>query len=445
MKQLYALFLFLYMRIAAFDFLLRSLTGPKKRHTKMYPAEQTATKMALRQRFSGPYSGTTDAPIHQCTNALIYQCTNVPSFRFRHLTFSLVFPLLLGLSAAQAQKADINDFDLSGDAVFTGANCIRLTPDRIWAGGAAWHKQPIDLNGPFEMKLQVMLGCKDASGADGIVFVFHPEAHRTGYQGEGMGFAGLEPSLGIEIDTWLNEHLGDPYQDHIALLRDGRVHHHFSLAGPNPIPNVEDCREHPLTVRWSPGSRQLSIELDGKQVLSYRGNIVQDIFRGNSKVYWGVTAATGQYNNRQELCFEKLEFTRAEELKPLELDGVKGKKLLGGEIISLDNLQFESGSANLLPASKAELNRLAEIMRQHPSLKLDIFGHTDNTGGAGANQQLSLLRAQAVATHLRGLGIPAKRLSAKGFGEKYPIASNSLPSGRLKNRRVEFRLSRPIP
>ncbi|MCB0579633.1 MAG: hypothetical protein KDD10_10040, partial [Phaeodactylibacter sp.] len=151
--------------------------------------------------------------------------TNVPSFRFRHLTFSLVFPLLLGLSAAQAQKADINDFDLSGDAVFTGANCIRLTPDRIWAGGAAWHKQPIDLNGPFEMKLQVMLGCKDASGADGIVFVFHPEAHRTGYQGEGMGFAGLEPSLGIEIDTWLNEHLGDPYQDHIALLRDGRVHH----------------------------------------------------------------------------------------------------------------------------------------------------------------------------------------------------------------------------
>ena len=352
---------------------------------------------------------------------------------------------LIAISATCAQEASIDDFNLSGDAVKTGANCIRLTPDRIWSGGSAWHKQPIDLNGPFEMRLQVMLGCKDAAGADGIVFVFHPHARRTGYQGEGMGFAGLEPSLGIEIDTWLNEHLGDPYQDHIALLRDGSVHHGNSLAGPVRIPNIEDCREHPLTVRWSPGSQQLTIELDGKRVLSYRGDIVSKIFRGNSKVYWGVTAATGAYNNRQELCFEKLAFTKVEEAKPLELDGKKKEELLKGEVITLNNLQFESGSSTLLPTSKSELARLAEIMREYPALKLDIFGHTDNVGGAGANQKLSARRAQAVATYLNGLGIPDKRLSAKGFGEKYPIASNGTSTGRLKNRRVEFRLSKPIP
>lgn len=357
----------------------------------------------------------------------------------------LLFFFLTAFSVSYAQEASIDDFNLSGDAVKTGANCIRLTPDRIWSGGSAWHKQPIDLSGPFEMKLQVMLGCKDADGADGIVFVFHPYARRTGYQGEGMGFAGLEPSLGIEIDTWLNEHLGDPYQDHIALLRDGSVHHGNSLAGPARIPNIEDCREHPLTVRWTPAKLQLTIELDGKEVLSYRGDIVSEIFRGNSKVYWGVTAATGAYNNRQEICFEKLEFTKVEEVKPLELDGPKGKELLKGEVITLDNLQFESGSATLLSTSKAELARLAEIMRKYPTLKLDIFGHTDNIGGAGANQQLSSRRAGAVATYLGSLGIPDKRLSAKGFGEKYPIASNDTSLGRLKNRRVEFRLSRPIP
>ena len=173
-----------------------------------------------------------------------------------------LFFFLAAYSAIYTQEADIGDFNLSGDAVITGANCIRLTPDRIWSGGSAWHKQAIDLNFPFEMKLQIMLGCKDDAGADGIVFVFHPNARRTGYQGEGMGFAGLEPSLGIEIDTWLNEHLGDPYQDHIALLRDGSVHHGYNLAGPAPIPNVEDCREHALAVSWSPGSRQLRIKLD---------------------------------------------------------------------------------------------------------------------------------------------------------------------------------------
>ena len=361
----------------------------------------------------------------------------------KHL--SVLALLLSSIILVPAQEAEIGDFNLSGDAVITGANCIRLTPDRIWSGGSAWHKQPIDLNGPFEMRLQIMMGCKDASGADGIVFVFHPNARRTGYQGEGMGFAGLEPSLGIEIDTWLNEHLGDPYEDHIALLRDGNVHHRFSLAGPVRIPNVEDCREHPLVVRWSPGNKMLTIDLNNKQVLSYRGDIIRDIFHGNSKVYWGVTAATGAYNNRHELCFEKLEFTNFEEPEPLELDGIKGKQLLNGEIISLDNLQFDSGSATLLPKTKNELNRLAEIMRQHPYLKLDIFGHTDNTGGSSANRKLSQGRAQAVATYLHELGIPDKRLSAKGFGEQYPIASNNTPSGRLKNRRVEFRLSRPIP
>ncbi|MCB9051881.1 MAG: OmpA family protein [Lewinellaceae bacterium] len=357
----------------------------------------------------------------------------------------LLFFFFFLLLSSRAQKANINDFNLSGDAVITGANCIRLTPDRIWAGGSAWHRQAIDLNQPFVMELQVMMGCKDAAGADGIVFVFHPHARRTGYQGEGMGFAGLEPSLGIEIDTWLNEHLGDPYQDHIALLRDGSVHHGYSLAGPVRIPNIEDCREHALAVNWSPGNQQLTIDLDGKQVLNYRGDIVGSVFRGNSKVYWGVTAATGAYNNRHEVCFEKLEFTIIEEAKPLELDGPKGKKLIEGEVITLENLQFESGSANLLPISKAELARLAEIMRQHPSLKLDIFGHTDSVGGAEANQQLSSRRAQSVATHLRSLGIPEKRLSAKGFGEQYPISTNSTAAGRLKNRRVEFRLSRPIP
>ncbi len=352
---------------------------------------------------------------------------------------------LFAFSVIHAQQANIDDFNLSGDAVKTGANCIRLTPDQIWSGGSAWHNQAIDLNRPFRMELKVMLGCKDEAGADGIVFVFHPHARRTGYQGEGMGFAGLEPSLGIEIDTWLNEHLGDPYQDHIALLRDGHVHHGYSLAGPAPIPNIEDCREHALAAIWSPGSQQLAVQLDGKQVLSYKGDIVNGIFRGNSKVYWGVTAATGAYSNRQGLCFEKLEFTAAEEAKPLELDGKKGEDLLKGETISLDRLQFESGSATLLPVSRAELARLADIMRQNPSLKLDIYGHTDNTGDAEANLQLSERRAQAVATYLHSLGIPGKRTSAKGFGEKYPLTTNSTPAGRLRNRRVEFRLSRPIP
>ncbi len=340
----------------------------------------------------------------------------------KHLyALSVFFFLFIFLTFGQ--RPDMADFNLSGDAIKTGSNCIRLTADQRWAGGSIWHKLPIDLNQPFSIELKIMLGCKDREGADGIVFVFHPEARRTGYQGEGMGFAGLRPSLGIELDTWLNEHLGDPVEDHIALLANGQVQHYYSLAGPNPIRNIEDCREHDMRVRWSPGSQVLSIQLDGSQVLSYRGDIVGDIFGGDSRVYWGVTAATGNYSNRQEICFEKLEFTTIAPPKPLELDGPKGRELLRGEIIALNNLQFESGSATLLPDSRAELKKLAEIVRQRPKMQLEIFGHTDNVGGEGANLQLSERRARAVASHLQALGIPPKQLAPRGFGEQYPITS----------------------
>ncbi len=354
------------------------------------------------------------------------------------LSFLLVFSL-------SAQEPDIDDFRFAGDARRSGGRCIDLTYDRDWSSGSIWHKQAIRLSEPFRMQLRVMLGCKDDSGADGMVFVFHPHDRRVGYSGEGMGFAGLRPSIGLEIDTWQNEHLGDPYQDHVALLRDGSVQHfHYNLAGPVRISNIEDCREHKLQIEWLPDAQQFTVEIDGNLVLQYRGDLVREVFNGRDKVYWGVTSGTGQYSNRQGVCVERLEFGELESLPPLELSGLKAKKLLKGEFISLSNIQFESGSAKLRESSRRELDELARIMRQHPELKLDILGHTDNVGDANNNLRLSERRAEAVARYLQEKGIPGKRLKNRGLGESYPRHSNGTAEGRLKNRRVEFRLSKPV-
>ncbi len=360
----------------------------------------------------------------------------------------LYLPALLALffiTALSAQSPKIEDFRLAGDARRTGDNCIDLTYDRDWSSGSLWHREAISLDAAFNMELRVMLGCKDRQGADGMVFVFHPHDRRIGYSGEGMGFAGLRPSIGIEIDTWLNEHLGDPAEDHIALLRDGSVQHFDNnLAGPNAIPNIETCSEHQLQIRWSPGNQLLSVRLDGRRVLSYRGDLVRDIFRGKDKVYWGVTSGTGAYSNRQAICFEKLEFTLADKLKPLELSGEKAKRLMEGEFISLSNIQFESGSARLLPASKQELDELVRILQQRPKWQLDILGHTDNVGSSSSNLRLSKRRAKAVADYLKRKGVNPERMNARGVGEAYPKHSNRTKTGRLKNRRVEFRFTKPI-
>ena len=74
-------------------------------------------------------------------------------------------------------------------------------------------------------------------------------------------------------------------------------------------------------------------------------------------------------------------------------------------------------------------------------MKVDIVGHTDNTGKADVNQKLSEKRANAVKAYLTKKGVAADRLTAKGAGLEQPVADNNSSAGRAKNRRVEFKIS----
>jgi len=235
------------------------------------------------------------------------------------LFFSLIF---LNSNAVFAQL-DIEDFQLGGTARQINDQCIRLVPDVQYVSGSAWYKRPIDLTQPFEMEICLVLGDKDLDGADGIVFVFHPNFARTGFRGEGMGFAGLRPSLGIEFDTYLNYHLSDPAEDHIAIMSNGQTHHALSLVGPVLLPNLEDSKRHILRIIWDPAINQLKVYLDNEERVTYNSNIVKDIFQGTSAVYWGVTAATGRLSNDHEICIKKLIFAEATE------DGSSEKVVFG--------------------------------------------------------------------------------------------------------------------
>jgi outer membrane protein OmpA-like peptidoglycan-associated protein len=111
-----------------------------------------------------------------------------------------------------------------------------------------------------------------------------------------------------------------------------------------------------------------------------------------------------------------------------------------GDVIRLDNIQFDHNKAELLPASHTTLNELVEILQERPTIKLEIAGHTDNVGSAEFNLNLSERRAQAVYNYLVGKQIPAERLTFKGYGETIPIADNDSESGRQENRRVELKV-----
>jgi OOP family OmpA-OmpF porin len=104
-------------------------------------------------------------------------------------------------------------------------------------------------------------------------------------------------------------------------------------------------------------------------------------------------------------------------------------------------IYFQTGKAILLPKSYLKLDEVAAILTANPTVKLEIDGHTDNTGKPAANQTLSENRANAVVKYFASKGIGADRLTAKGFGPTMPIDTNKTAAGRAKNRRVEMKIS----
>ncbi len=119
---------------------------------------------------------------------------------------------------------------------------------------------------------------------------------------------------------------------------------------------------------------------------------------------------------------------------------IKMKKIEVGTKIVLNNIFFDFGKATLRPESKAELDRLTNLMKEMPELKIEISGHTDNKGNPKSNQILSEKRAKAVVDYLIANGISKDRLKYVGYGQTQPIASNDTDEGRQLNRRTEFKI-----
>jgi hypothetical protein len=116
------------------------------------------------------------------------------------------------------------------------------------------------------------------------------------------------------------------------------------------------------------------------------------------------------------------------------------QKIEVGAKMVLENIYFETGKAVLRPESFDALDQVIRFMENNPEMKLEISGHTDNTGTLRINQKLSRDRAKAVVDYLVAGGIPVEMLVYEGYADTQPVAPNDTPEGREKNRRVEFKV-----
>ncbi|MFM9986523.1 MAG: lectin-like domain-containing protein [Flavobacteriales bacterium] len=218
----------------------------------------------------------------------------------------LLFNLLL-LSELNAQV-----YFLNGNAQFIGGDCYQLTAAINTQNGTVWYGEQIDLEQTFDLSFSMNFGNQDMNGADGICFVLQTVGTAAiGESGGGLGYLNFGTSLGIEFDTYQNGDYGDPAYDHIAIERDGDLNHNSlnNIAGPIQADvfdaNIEDGEDHIVRITWDPETQEMDVFFDCTFRLTGQIDLVNDIFGGESEVYWGFTAATGGLNNSQIVCLQE--------------------------------------------------------------------------------------------------------------------------------------------
>ncbi|UUY08242.1 OmpA family protein [Pseudomonas sp. J452] len=127
-----------------------------------------------------------------------------------------------------------------------------------------------------------------------------------------------------------------------------------------------------------------------------------------------------------------------------QLNALNAKQTERGMVMTIGDLLFATGGAELRSAGANDLGRLAQFLQQHPERDVLIEGHTDNVGSDAANFSLSQRRAESVKAYLLRQGVASSRLDASGKGENSPVAGNESASGRQLNRRVEVIISNTL-
>jgi outer membrane protein OmpA-like peptidoglycan-associated protein len=143
-------------------------------------------------------------------------------------------------------------------------------------------------------------------------------------------------------------------------------------------------------------------------------------------------------NRKGFLFYSEIYTLRAKEADSVYVKNIALEPVSLNANFVFNNVQFANNSYSLPNNGLIELDKLFQVLQENPSVKLEISGHTDNTGKLEDNQLLSTNRAKAIVDYLISKGIDAKRLNFKGYASSKPLAENNTESGRAKNRRTEF-------
>lgn len=201
-----------------------------------------------------------------------------------------------------------------------------------------------------------------------------------------------------------------------------------AIVVPGPAPEGYNPKPYYATYHAIQNGQDLSVAI---YVIESMGGQWQE-----PKVKGPVRMAGGQVIATLDVVVAKAIENKMVEVKATDMADALATK----GVIDLYGIYFDVDKTDVKPESSKTLDEVASLLKIDRSLKLEISGHTDNTGSTEHNQKLSEGRAQAVVDALvKKYGIDAARLEAKGYGDTKPVASNDNEDGKAKNRRVELR------
>ncbi|MEO1450203.1 MAG: L-type lectin-domain containing protein, partial [Bacteroidota bacterium] len=230
-----------------------------------------------------------------------------------------------------------------GDAEQEGEQCYQLTDEKNYEAGAIWMDDQVDLRRSFELVCDINLGDKDNNGADGMTFLLHRDSAglaALGVPGVSMAAGGLTPSFGVDFDTYFNNGKGDINEDHLSFFANGDPTN--PLQSPvcliSECGDIEDGQWRRLRIVWNPISATMEVDLDGVEIDTYTGDIVNGFLGGEPLVYLGFTASTGGLHNAHRVCpvsfeqesFPGLQFTSPFMDERVQADSIMAQYLFEG-------------------------------------------------------------------------------------------------------------------
>jgi outer membrane protein OmpA-like peptidoglycan-associated protein len=157
----------------------------------------------------------------------------------------------------------------------------------------------------------------------------------------------------------------------------------------------------------------------------------------NREVQNAKVATNVALDQRDQAAQEAARATQEAARLQAEVDALKAKPTPRGLVLTLGDVLFDTGRAELNPGAGRKLDQLAQFLSEHKDRRVQIDGFTDSVGTDSYNEDLSRRRADAVKSALMVRGIDSSRISTQGYGKSFPVADNNDSGGRQLNRRVE--------